>query len=68
MKILIVVPTYNKKKNMQVFFKKLITQINRTSEILVVDDNSPDGAYNEVLKFQKKYKFIKLKLEKKNLE
>ena len=56
MKVLIVVPTYNERKNIPIFLKKLITQINRTSEILVVDDNSPDGTYNEFLKYQKKYK------------
>ena len=67
MKVLIVVPTYNERKNIPIFLKKLITQINRTSEILVVDDNSPDGTYNEVLKYQKKYKSIKLKIRKKKL-
>ena len=67
MKTLIVVPTYNERKNISILFEKLIRLVKSNFEILVIDDNSPDGTYKEVLKYQKKYKFIKLKVRKKKL-
>jgi len=42
MKILVIIPTYNEKENIQ----KIITQVlnlNSQIEVLIVDDNSPDG-------------------------
>ncbi len=49
MKTLIVIPTYNEKENIE----QIITQVlefNPTVEILVVDDNSPDGTQDIVQK------------------
>ncbi len=67
MKKIIVIPTYNEKKNISILLKKLIKLFKSNFEILVIDDNSPDGTANEVLKFNKKYKFIKLKSRDKKL-
>ena len=42
MKILIISPTYNEKKNIP----ELITQVSKISyplDLLIIDDNSPDG-------------------------
>ena len=59
----IVIPTYNERKNIT----KLINRINEVCkkyryEIIVVDDNSPDGTSKEV----KKIRFKNLKLIKRN--
>ena len=64
MKQLIVIPTFNEKTNISYLLKKLIRLYKSKFEILVIDDNSPDGTAAEVLKFSKKYKFIKLKSRK----
>jgi dolichol-phosphate mannosyltransferase len=67
MKKLIVIPTYNEKKNINILLKKLIKLYKSNFKILVIDDNSPDGTASEVLKFKKKYKFIQLKSRHKKL-
>ncbi len=67
MKKLIVVPTYNEKTNIVILLNKLIKLFKSKFEILVIDDNSPDGTAKEVLKFAKKYRFIKLKLRNRKL-
>ena len=61
MKQLIVIPTYNERTNISLLLKKLIRLYKSRFEILIIDDNSPDGTAIEILKFSKKYKFIKLK-------
>ena len=67
MKKLIVIPTYNEKTNIYLLLNKLVKLFQSKFVILVIDDNSPDGTANEVLKFTKKYKFIKLKSRNKKL-
>lgn len=42
MKTLVIVPTYNEKENIKPLFESLMAQ-NLGIEVLVVDDNSPDG-------------------------
>jgi dolichol-phosphate mannosyltransferase len=67
MKKLIVIPTYNEKKNISILLNQLIKRFNSSFKVLVIDDNSPDGTANEVLKYTKKYKFITLKVRKEKL-
>ena len=67
MKKLIVIPTYNEKKNISILLNQIIRRFKSSFKILVIDDNSPDGTANEVLKYTKKYKFIKLKVRKEKL-
>ena len=43
MRVLIVVPTYNEIENISLFIQKLFGIIPEDTDILVVDDNSPDG-------------------------
>jgi dolichol-phosphate mannosyltransferase len=69
MKVVLVLPTYNEKTNigiliprLQEVFKKIK---NHDMNILVVDDNSPDGTADEVKKFQKQYKNIFLLMGEK---
>ncbi len=62
--ISIVIPTYNERENI----KKLIPEISRSvknAEIIVVDDNSPDGTANEVKKLSKRFNVRLLSRKKK---
>lgn len=68
MRNLIITPTYNEKKNV----KSLIEQIvfnSKQSDILVIDDSSPDGTSKVVRELQKKYKnlFLKVRSSKSGL-
>ena len=67
MKKLIVIPTYNEKKNISIILKKILKLYKSSFDILIIDDNSPDGTHKEVLKFIKKHKFIKLIVRKMKL-
>jgi dolichol-phosphate mannosyltransferase len=42
MRTLIVIPTYNEKENIQALLTEVL-ELNKQVEVLVVDDNSPDG-------------------------
>lgn len=69
MKLSIVIPTYNEKENIellipqieQLFYKKY----NRNFEIIIVDDNSPDGTAQLAIKLNKKYGNIRVIKRKK---
>jgi dolichol-phosphate mannosyltransferase len=64
----IVLPTYNERKNISLLIPLLenILETNKMNgEIIVVDDNSPDGTAQEAKNLNKKYKNIKLILRKK---
>ena len=52
MKRLIVIPTYNEKTNITILIKKLIKLYKSKFQILIIDDNSPDGTSAEVLKLK----------------
>jgi dolichol-phosphate mannosyltransferase len=43
MKLLITVPTYNEAQNIVLFIKTVFENIPKEAEILIIDDNSPDG-------------------------
>ena len=56
MKILVISPTYNERKNI----KRLVDMVlgeNPEFHLLIVDDNSPDGTGRKVEKLQKKYRY-----------
>lgn len=73
MKVVIVLPTYNEKGNVEKIIETLENDIfpgikNHTMSILVADDMSPDGTAEEVKKLMKKYKNLELNIgEKKGL-
>ncbi|GHV82371.1 hypothetical protein AGMMS49991_09290 [Spirochaetia bacterium] len=48
MKILITVPTYNEAQNIEPLIKAIFEHIPEEAEVLVIDDNSPDGTANLV--------------------
>ena len=60
-KILIIIPTYNEKNNIENIINKIIS-INSNYHILVIDDNSPDETYVAVRDFSKINNNIKLLL------
>tara|TARA_A100001015_G_scaffold163737_1_gene182025 strand:+ start:851 stop:1567 length:717 start_codon:yes stop_codon:yes gene_type:complete len=59
MKIFVITPTYNEKKNIQELIEK-IYNVNNQINILVVDDNSPDGTHKIVENLKKTYKNLHL--------
>ena len=59
MKKIIIVPTYNERKNISKLIIKIYKLYKSNFDVLVVDDNSPDKTLDEVIKLKKKYKFVK---------
>lgn len=55
MKIIIILPTYNESENIEKLINKIFSLNIPNLEILVVDDNSPDGTANIVKNLQSKY-------------
>jgi dolichol-phosphate mannosyltransferase len=51
-KILIIIPTFNERENISVLIKQIIETISNV-DILVIDDDSPDGTAQEVIAFSK---------------
>lgn len=51
-KILIIIPTFNERENISVLVKQIIETISNV-DILVIDDDSPDGTAQEVIAFSK---------------
>ena len=59
--ISIVIPTYNEVKNIVPLLKKIISLINDINyEIIIVDDDSPDGTSEEINKYMSNNQRIKL--------
>ncbi|MDR1253017.1 MAG: glycosyltransferase family 2 protein [Treponema sp.] len=55
MKLLIAVPTYNEAENIAPFIKSVFKYVPPDAEILVIDDNSPDGTAGIVKTLMKQY-------------
>lgn len=65
-KSLIIIPTYNEIHNIQIIVKDILNLYDSSIEILVVDDNSPDGTGTFVEEFSKSEPRVHiLKREKK---
>ena len=65
-KILVFTATYNEIKNIKELIQK-IRRYNPKVDILIVDDNSPDGTGQEIIKLKKKIKNLFLISRKKKL-
>ena len=69
MKAVIILPTYNERENITAMLNALFVASQKikgyTFDVLVVDDNSPDGTQNEVEKFQKKHSHVHILAGKK---
>lgn len=59
MKVLIIIPTYNEKRNIKEIIEEIF-QVDPHYHILVVDDNSPDKTAVIVKRLQKKYPNLNL--------
>lgn len=64
-KLSIILPTYNEAENIQPLINAIIEALGDVYEIIVVDDNSPDGTAEIVEKIIKTGKYPFLKLEKR---
>jgi len=63
MKLSLIIPTYNEKDNIQKLLLELSEEFlknNIENEIIVVDDNSPDGTGEKLKELQNKYKDLKI--------
>ena len=56
----VVLPTYNEKQNIKEMIKQLLFYIKDNIEIIVSDDNSPDGTWKIVRQISKKNRNVKL--------
>lgn len=69
MKAVIILPTYNERENITTMVSMLVNETRKipgfTFEILVVDDNSPDGTAREVEKFSISHSNVKILTGKK---
>ena len=66
MKTLLIIPTLNEVKSIDILIKKILSlRINLT--VLFVDDKSNDGTRSKIRSLSKKYKFIKYLFRNKNL-
>ncbi len=69
-KVIVILPTYNEKENIceiiDILEKGIFPQIkNYLMNILVVDDNSPDGTAQLVRNYMKKYKNLDITIDEK---
>lgn len=63
MELSLVIPTYNEKENIQILIKKILEEFkenNINGEIIVVDDNSPDGTGKILEDLKKKQKNLEI--------
>jgi dolichol-phosphate mannosyltransferase len=63
---LVIIPTYNEVDNVAALLDKLI-ELAFDLDVLVVDDNSPDGTAALVARYSEKYPQVKLCLRKKKM-
>ena len=65
---LVIIPTYNEIENIDAIIKAVFSQ-NLALDILIVDDNSPDGTAAVVQELQKQYQnlFLEIRQEKSGL-
>ncbi len=66
---LVIIPTFNEIENIEAIIHEVF-QLKKEFDILIVDDNSPDGTANKVIELQKKYPlrlFLEVRKEKSGL-
>jgi len=56
----VILPTYNERENIPLLIKGIVAHVRPTPEILVVDDNSPDGTWQVVESLAQTYPTIRL--------
>ena len=66
MKTLVISPTYNERKNIKIFIDTVLND-NPKFDLLIVDDNSPDGTSDKVKELQSEFKNLHLEVREKKL-
>ena len=69
-KIAILIPAFNEKENIKPLMKEIdsvIKKEKKTYEVIIVDDGSDDGTYEESLELTKKYKYLRVCSHRANL-
>ena len=66
MKTLVISPTYNERKNIKLFIDAVLND-NPDFNLLIVDDNSPDGTSDKVRELQSKFENLHLEVREKKL-
>ena len=66
MKTLVISPTYNERKNIKIFIDTVLND-NPKFDLLIVDDNSPDGTSDKVRELQSEFKNLHLEVREKKL-
>jgi dolichol-phosphate mannosyltransferase len=64
MKVFVMIPTYNEKENIARLINEILKLRIKNLNIVVVDDNSPDGTWKIVKEISKKKKNVRLLLRK----
>lgn len=60
MNVTVILPTYNERENISLLIEGIVKHVSPTPEILVVDDNSPDGTWQVVESLAQTYPSIRL--------
>lgn len=66
---LVIIPTYNEIENIEAIITAVFA-LNTPFDVLIVDDNSPDGTANQVLAIQKQFEnrlFLEVRMKKSGL-
>ena len=66
---IVIIPTYNEKENIEAIVKAVFSQ-KKTFDILIVDDNSPDGTAEIVKKLMNEFPnqlFLEVRMKKNGL-
>ena len=66
MKTLVISPTYNERKNIKHLVDTILDNY-PDYDLLIIDDNSPDGTSDKVIDLQSKYKNLYLEIREKKL-
>ena len=66
-KVSIAMPVYNGEKTLELTLNNIIEQFQEGLEIIISDDNSSDKTYEIALSYSKKYDFVKIFKNGKNL-
>tara|TARA_B100000579_G_scaffold187850_1_gene153251 strand:- start:6 stop:722 length:717 start_codon:yes stop_codon:yes gene_type:complete len=66
MKTLVISPTFNERKNIKIFIDAVLNG-NPDFDLLIVDDNSPDGTSDKVRELQSEFENLHLEVREKKL-
>jgi dolichol-phosphate mannosyltransferase len=58
--VTVILPTYNERDNIEPLIEGVLTHVRPAPEVLVVDDNSPDGTWQLVESLAEKYSTVRL--------